>query len=134
MLQRIVELENPVRSVLGLLDDRLPLLEADEWILIKELCEVLTHFEEATKSVSGETYISASLVIVLQRGKKFRKINQTTPSSSRAIMEIQRYLEDYKKIPINANPLTFWKSNQLNFPYLSKLVRQKCCALATSVP
>ncbi|CAG9840716.1 unnamed protein product [Diabrotica balteata] len=245
MLQRIVQLENPVRSVLGLLDDRLPLLEADQWILIKELCEVLTHFEEATKSISGETYISASLVIVLQRGlvnvceklklktfseptidiiqcledglrqrvgnveysntlalctfldprfKTFAFVNndaieairklvtnivtemitkdakrnentetetsnqdrnenksttlsvlnclhekvsknkpKTTPSSSRAIMEIPRYLED-DVLQTNANPLTFWKSNQYNFPYLNKLVKQKCCALATSVP
>ena len=68
MLERFTELENPVRSVLGLLDARLPILSSDEWQLIKELCEVLKHFEEATKSVSGEKYISASLVIVLQRG------------------------------------------------------------------
>lgn len=68
MFQRFVELENPIRSVLGLLDTALPQLSVDEWILIKQLCEVLKYFEEATKSVSGENYMSASLVIVLQGG------------------------------------------------------------------
>lgn len=68
MLARFIELENPIRSVLGLLDERLPRLTSEEWVFLKELCEVLRHFEDATNCVSGENYISASLVIILQRG------------------------------------------------------------------
>ncbi|CAH1114950.1 unnamed protein product [Psylliodes chrysocephalus] len=246
MLERFSELENCIRSTLGLLDAKLPHIIPEEWIVIKELCEILKYFEEATRSISGENYISASLVIVLNRGllnicqalheKEFTQLSKacikslenglrkrlgnveysntlaictfldprfktytfqhddavenirkivtnivtemvtktiekktentdtdstsnfeekkensnlslwkcldeqlakckpkSTSSSSRAIMEIQRYLED-DVLDRHKNPLEWWKENQYNYPFLSQLVQQKCCALATSVP
>jgi len=68
MLQHFIELENSIRGTLGLLDKAPQSLNFDDWILLKELCTVLRPFEEATKAVSGESYITASLVIVLALG------------------------------------------------------------------
>lgn len=56
-----------------------------------------------------------------------------TSASSKAIIELQRYLED-EVIGRNENPLDWWRKSAHNYPYLSRLVRARCCALATSVP
>nr|CAI5857914.1 unnamed protein product [Callosobruchus analis] len=50
-----------------------------------------------------------------------------------AVTELQRYLGD-GVLSRNKNPLDWWRENQYNYPYLSRLVRSKCCALGTSVP
>lgn len=68
MLNRFIELENPIRGTLGLLDKAPQTLNSDEWTIIKELCTVLKPFEEATRAVSGESYMTASIVIVLPQG------------------------------------------------------------------
>lgn len=67
MFQRFITLENAVKSTIRLLDERLPSLSSEEWRVIKEVCEILKYFEEATNCVSGENYVWASLVTVLNR-------------------------------------------------------------------
>lgn len=68
MLQRFVELEEAVRSTIALLDISLPVITFEEWDLIKNLVDILRPFEIVTSSVSGDKYISASLVIVFTAG------------------------------------------------------------------
>jgi len=70
MLCRFVELENAIKATLAILDTNIPTLSQDQWKLCKELCMVLKPFEEVTKIVSGENYMSASLVIILYNGLK----------------------------------------------------------------
>ncbi|KAL4083712.1 hypothetical protein QTP88_029028 [Uroleucon formosanum] len=70
MLERFVQLETSIRGTMGLLDNAPPCLNSDEWIAIKEFCSILRPFEEATRTVSGEQYITASLVIVIAQGLK----------------------------------------------------------------
>lgn len=65
MVERFVELENSVKTALALLNTELEGLSSNEWIVLKEMTEVLKPFERATVIVSGEKYMSASLVIVL---------------------------------------------------------------------
>lgn len=68
MLERFVELETSIRGTLGLLDKAPNVLYPNEWTVIKEFCKVLQPFEEATRAVSGEQYITASMVIVIAQG------------------------------------------------------------------
>lgn len=68
MLDRFVVLEDCIRGTLGLLDNSPPGLTSSEWKIIKELVLVLRPFEEATKAVSGNNYITASMVIVRAQG------------------------------------------------------------------
>lgn len=63
MLERFILLENSIRSSLGLLENPPSSLTAVEWIVVKELCIVLRPFESATKVVSGETYMTASMIL-----------------------------------------------------------------------
>lgn len=67
MIQRFVRLEECLRSTIGLLDS-MPSISAEEWVILKELCQILEPFDDAINCVSGESYMSASLVIVLTRG------------------------------------------------------------------
>lgn len=68
MLQRFTELEEAVRTTVALLDVRLPHISAEEWQILRDLQKVLEPFEEATRAVSGQQYLTASLVIVITNG------------------------------------------------------------------
>jgi hypothetical protein len=68
MLQRFVDLEDAVRSTVAMLNVSLPQLSPSDWECLKELCKILKPFENATTVISGENYMSASLVIVLTGG------------------------------------------------------------------
>lgn len=67
MLQRFVELEEAIRSILGFVDRSLPTINPEDWILYSQLCQVLRPFEEITSSMSGEKYLTGSSVIVVTR-------------------------------------------------------------------
>ncbi|KAJ8911792.1 hypothetical protein NQ315_003327 [Exocentrus adspersus] len=49
MIERFVELEEPLRSMIALLDIVLPQLTFDEWPLVKDLKNILEPFEDATR-------------------------------------------------------------------------------------
>lgn len=57
----------------------------------------------------------------------------TTSKESRAIVELQRYLQD-ELIPRKSDPLSWWRENAYQYPLLSKLAKDYFCAIATSVP
>ncbi|CAK1599122.1 unnamed protein product [Parnassius mnemosyne] len=67
MLQRFVELENQICATVAILRKDLPILTVEEWALFHELCKVLKPFDEATKAMSGEDYMTASTIIVMTR-------------------------------------------------------------------
>jgi len=68
MLDRFVELEIYIRSTLGLIDNPPESLTSEEWTVVKELIQILQPFEEATKAVSGEKYMTASIIIIIAEG------------------------------------------------------------------
>lgn len=98
MLNRFIELENPIRGTLGLLDKAPQTLNSDEWSIIKELCTVLRPFEEATRAVSGESYMTASIVIVLTQGllNACKKLH-TMEFNERTLMIIKQLLDNMEK-------------------------------------
>jgi|UniRef100_A0A2S2R379 hypothetical protein len=70
MLNHLVELEDVIRGILGLLDNPPNGLTTDEWTIVKELIQVLHPFEEATKVISGSKYMTTSIIIVIAQGHK----------------------------------------------------------------
>lgn len=46
----------------------LPILSADDWKNIREICEILEPFEDVTIRVNGEYYLVGSQIIALTRG------------------------------------------------------------------
>lgn len=65
--------------------------------------------------------------------KKVTSLKPTGSAQSKAIIEIQRYLEE-PVISRSKCPLTWWKSNAYNYPCLSELVKHKFITICTSVP
>ncbi|XP_062403782.1 E3 SUMO-protein ligase ZBED1-like [Sardina pilchardus] len=242
MLKRFVRLKDAIITTLALVNSAMSTLTHEEWVAIEEACDVLQPFEEVTVEISGESYVTASKVILLARGlqkitasrirsgcfnqpvvqellsglnaemsKRFRRIEfnnflaessmldprfkrkaftdddaaneviqgltnaaaQVTISSSsqqdalaeqgaaarpieasqvwgdfdeqvsglvshisahtEATLEIRSFLQE-ALIPRSCNPLIWWKNRALVFPRLTRLVIERACVVATSVP
>lgn len=68
MLARFIELEDCIRTTVALLDREMPAITTEEWELIKQLVTILKPLEDATRLVSSQTYMTASLVLVVSDG------------------------------------------------------------------
>lgn len=66
MLQRCVELQEPLNS--AMINISMVILTSYEWQIYKELCTVLGPCEEVTRELSGEKYVTRSLVIPITMG------------------------------------------------------------------
>lgn len=62
---------------MGLLNNAPDNLRSEEWVILKDLIKVLMPFEESTKAISGQKYMTASLVIVIVQGL-FKAFNTLT--------------------------------------------------------
>ncbi|KRT79298.1 hypothetical protein AMK59_6931 [Oryctes borbonicus] len=68
MLERFLELEEAIKQTSLLYQDtNLPQLTEDEWVMVKELSQVLKPFETVANFISLDKYTNASLVIVLTK-------------------------------------------------------------------
>jgi hypothetical protein len=65
--------------------------------------------------------------------KKAAAFVPTGTCKSRAIIELQRYIEE-PLLPRHCDPLNWWKTHAYNYPNLSRVVREKFGTVATSVP
>lgn len=94
-------------------------------------------------SIEGKSLIAEKLLTVStprEENEEFsifssfdRKTASFEPSGtsrSRAIIEVQRYLEE-PLLNRHENPLNWWKENSYNYPNLSKIVREKFGTVAT---
>lgn len=57
MLERFLEIKEPLVSTLALVNPQLPALTLVEWTIIKEACNILKPFEEVTVEMSSERYV-----------------------------------------------------------------------------
>ena len=70
MLSRFFELKDGVKTTVALLDKDLPVISLDEWHEIEQAINVLKPFEQITTNLSGEKYVTGSLVIIFANGLK----------------------------------------------------------------
>ncbi|KAG8228804.1 hypothetical protein J437_LFUL008725 [Ladona fulva] len=70
MIEKLLELEDAVKSTLAIIDRDLPKITSEEWTILKELCQILKPYESITKTISGEKYCTAALVIPMCQGLK----------------------------------------------------------------
>lgn len=69
MVERILELEEDVRTTLALLNkDNLPVIAVEEWQLLKDIKQVLEPLEAVTNIVSGDNYLTLSSIIIIIKG------------------------------------------------------------------
>ena len=69
MLERLVELKEPLTYALLSLKDGPVMLNAQEWEVIEDVIPILKPFEVMTTELSGENYPTLAMVIPLVRGK-----------------------------------------------------------------
>ncbi|CAF4893692.1 unnamed protein product [Pieris macdunnoughi] len=70
MLQRLVTMKTELTLALNECNRAPPGVNADEYLIIQETIQILEPFDLATTKISGESYITLSLVIRLIRGIK----------------------------------------------------------------
>lgn len=88
---------------------------------------------EEEKDVSEENKISEEFTVWAAFDKTVATTKPKGTPMSRALVEIQRYMEE-DTLQRKADPLNWWKNYSALFPCLSKLAKEKLCALGTSVP
>ncbi|CAH1979160.1 unnamed protein product [Acanthoscelides obtectus] len=69
MIQRLVKIQEAIRSTVANLNaPKINMLSETEWKICEEICILLKPFEEATLEVSGENYLTGSVIIGIARG------------------------------------------------------------------
>lgn len=61
----MVELQEAVRSTLALMNKDILQLSNEDWTTCAQLCLILRPFEELTRAMSGQQYLTASSVIIM---------------------------------------------------------------------
>lgn len=67
MFKRFVELKDCIRATIAIIDTDLPVITPEEWDTCSQLSEILEPFEEVTRAISGENYLTGSMPIVLTK-------------------------------------------------------------------
>ncbi|XP_008184752.2 zinc finger BED domain-containing protein 1-like, partial [Acyrthosiphon pisum] len=71
MIERLIEIKNPISAAMSSLRRAPNFLTATEWDLIADCAPILKPFEHMTSELSGEKYPTLSLVIPLIRGLQY---------------------------------------------------------------
>nr|XP_055050305.1 E3 SUMO-protein ligase ZBED1-like [Misgurnus anguillicaudatus] len=95
MLKRFLESKEAIISTLAIVSAPVDPLTQEEWEVVEEVCKVLEPFEQVTVEISGESYVTASKMIVLCKGlqritaNRQREANATT---TRQVIELMEFL------------------------------------------
>lgn len=92
MMERLVEVRNPLSAAMSNLSATLSPLLSDEWAILKDCISVLKPIEALTTELSGEKYITISTIIPLIRGLQ-HAINNRTPMTTLG-KKLQEDLQD----------------------------------------
>ncbi|XP_055731770.1 zinc finger BED domain-containing protein 4-like [Salvelinus fontinalis] len=81
MLKGFLESKDAIISTLAIVNAPVDALTQEEWEVVKEVCRVLEPFEQVTVDISGESYVTASKMILLCKRitpSRQREANVTT--------------------------------------------------------
>ncbi|KAL5237678.1 hypothetical protein ACI65C_005088 [Semiaphis heraclei] len=133
MLERFVELETSIRGTLGLLDNAPKGLTSDEWRLTTAIVPSSGSGLSEEQSIPNDsTEPKTHFSIWSTVDTKVAQQKPVGTNTSRAIIEVQRYLEDSLQ-QTNADPLKWWQENNHNYPYLSQLARKTLLLIDSSL-
>ncbi|CAH1107425.1 unnamed protein product [Psylliodes chrysocephalus] len=134
-------------SVILLTDGLLNVFETlQKQDFMPEIQSVITTIIQGIKTRLGDLESSLSLTLATFLDLRFKnlgfsnnqvperaKMNPSGIAQSKAIIEVQRYLEE-PPISKEQDTLKLWKNNAYNFPNLAEVVKTKVVTIATSVP
>ncbi|KAK1904300.1 Zinc finger BED domain containing protein 1 [Dissostichus eleginoides] len=124
MLQRVIEIKEPLVSTLALINPLLPALTPEEWDITKEVCDILKPFEEGTVEMSSESFVTGSKAILMARGlQRIVAHRQRNPS----IHEPQIWRKDLSKLKGSECllKLHFWTLASKSMPLSMKGTQRK---------
>lgn len=83
IIERLIQIKNPLSAAMSSLRRAPNCLTANEWDVITDCVPILKPFENMTTELSGEKYPNLSLVIPLLRGLQYtvRKVRPETDAS-----------------------------------------------------
>ncbi|CAK1598492.1 unnamed protein product [Parnassius mnemosyne] len=58
-------LKEAVKHCMALIEREWPIIRSEDWDIMEDVCKVLQPFEEVTSSVTGDQYLTGSMVIVM---------------------------------------------------------------------
>lgn len=78
MLQRFVKVKDAINSTLAVLQSNVEMLTPEEWVIVEKAAEVLEICYEVTKEISGDQYVTLSVVliftgVILESMKKYEQ-------------------------------------------------------------
>ncbi|KAJ4935030.1 hypothetical protein JOQ06_007809, partial [Pogonophryne albipinna] len=93
MMQRAIEIKEPLVSTMALLNPLLPALTPEEWDITKEVCDILKPFEEVTVEMSSERFVTGSKAILMARGlQRIVAHRQRNPSTHEPVKGMVNFL------------------------------------------
>jgi len=75
MLQRFIKVKDAINSTLAVLQSNVEMLTPEEWIIVEKAAEVLEIFYKVTKEISGDRYVTLSVVLIFT-GVIFESMNK----------------------------------------------------------
>lgn len=98
MFRRFILLKEAVKHCMALIEREWPIIRSEDWDIMEEVCKVLQPFEEATSSISGDQYLTGSLVIVMTNCLKdicedFLNKEEYCASFNQAVIDVIRSLK-----------------------------------------
>ena len=69
MFKRILQMKEPLQSTMAIINpESLQELTKEDWYIIEKATEILTSFEEVTREISSEKYVTLSKILLLSKG------------------------------------------------------------------
>ncbi|KAF3832801.1 hypothetical protein F7725_026466, partial [Dissostichus mawsoni] len=68
MLKSFLKSKDAIISTLAITNASVSPLSQEEWSILQEVCTILEPFQEVTVEISAESYVTASMVILLAKG------------------------------------------------------------------
>ncbi|XP_017474208.1 PREDICTED: zinc finger BED domain-containing protein 1-like [Rhagoletis zephyria] len=62
MIQRLIEVQEPLEATIGVLHNPISILAANEWEVLNEISQLLKPFEDLTMEMSAEQYVTVSKI------------------------------------------------------------------------
>ena len=113
------EAENTKKNVIALIEEN-----------INKTCSIIV---EETEIVEEEQAYDDELSLWNAFDESVKQTTLPGKSASKALVEVERYMEE-EFANRRENALEWWKKHEYNYPNLIQIVKERFCALASSIP
>lgn len=106
MIERLLEIREPLSAAIAILPNAPRALDTSEWTVMMDCAQILQPIQAMTEEMSGEKYPTISMVIPLVRGVQFA-LNQIVP------MTVEGTKLKEKLIAVVSKRFADWETNKI---------------------